>query len=80
MLVLAGRSCRPAEFLDFEDSRCRLIPATQDYFLFAKNNRSKFVWTLFQRKFLNNQTVWPVKPTIRSGTRVLREITTLVLR
>jgi hypothetical protein len=29
-------------------------------FLFAKNNRSKSVWTLFQRKLLNNQTVWPV--------------------
>src|SRR5260370_37216679 len=30
------------------------------YFRFAKNNRSKSVWTLFQRKRLNNQTVWPV--------------------
>ena len=30
------------------------------YFLFAKNNRSKSVWTLFQRKLLNNQTAWPV--------------------
>ena len=29
-------------------------------FRFAKNNRSKSVWTLFQRKRLNNQTVWPV--------------------
>src|SRR5215470_180175 len=29
-------------------------------FLFAKNNRSKPVCTLFQRKHLNNQTVWPV--------------------
>ena len=26
----------------------------------AKNNRSKSVWTLFKRKLLNNQTVWPV--------------------
>jgi hypothetical protein len=36
------------------------------YFNFhiAKNNRSKSVCTLFQRKLLNNQTVWPVKPTI----------------
>jgi hypothetical protein len=31
-----------------------------DYFRLAKNNRSKSVWTLFQRKLLNNQTVWPV--------------------
>jgi hypothetical protein len=31
-----------------------------DYFTFAKNNRSKSVCTLFQRKLLNNQTVWPV--------------------
>jgi hypothetical protein len=31
-----------------------------DYFLLAKNNRSKSVCTLFQRKRLNNQTVWPV--------------------
>jgi hypothetical protein len=30
------------------------------YFRLAKNNRSKSVWTLFQRKRLNNQTVWPV--------------------
>src|SRR5262252_3194632 len=29
-------------------------------FLRAKNNRSKSVCTLFQRKHLNNQTVWPV--------------------
>jgi len=29
-----------------------------DCFLFAKNNRSKSVWTLFQRKRLSNQTVW----------------------
>src|SRR5438309_7161760 len=29
-------------------------------FRIAKNNRSKSVWTLFQRKRLNNQTVWPV--------------------
>src|ERR1700694_3718458 len=29
-------------------------------FRVAKNNRSKSVWTLFQRKRLNNQTVWPV--------------------
>jgi len=26
----------------------------------AKTYRSKSVWTLFQRKLLNNQTVWPV--------------------
>src|ERR1700757_3532692 len=26
----------------------------------AKNYRSKSVWTLFQRKLFNNQTVWPV--------------------
>ena len=26
----------------------------------AKNNRSKSVWTLFQRKCHSNQTVWPV--------------------
>ena len=31
-----------------------------DSFRIAKNNRSKSVWTLFQRKLLNNQTVWPV--------------------
>src|ERR1700694_1252184 len=30
------------------------------YFRFAKNNRSKSVWTLFQRKRLNNQTFCPV--------------------
>ena len=29
-------------------------------FRVAKNNRSKSVCTLFQRKHLNNQTVWPV--------------------
>jgi len=29
-------------------------------FRVAKNYRSKSVWTLFQRKLLNNQTVWPV--------------------
>ena len=29
-------------------------------FLFAKNNRPKSVWTLFQRKLLHHQTVWPV--------------------
>ena len=29
-------------------------------FRIAKNNRSKSVCTLFQRKRLNNQTVWPV--------------------
>ncbi len=29
-------------------------------FRMAKNNRSKSVWTLFRRKLLNNQTVWPV--------------------
>src|SRR5215471_7705783 len=29
-------------------------------FWLAKNNRSKSVCTLFQRKHLNNQTVWPV--------------------
>ena len=31
-----------------------------DSLRFAKNYRSKSVWTLFQRKLLNNQTVWPV--------------------
>jgi hypothetical protein len=31
-----------------------------DYFRVAKNNRSKSVWTLFQRKRLSNQIVWPV--------------------
>src|ERR1700745_1933574 len=29
-------------------------------FRIAKNYRSKSVWTLFQRKLFNNQTVWPV--------------------
>ena len=29
-------------------------------FCLAKIYRSKSVWTLFQRKLLNNQTVWPV--------------------
>ena len=41
---------------------CKRLITTIDigYFRFAKNNRSKSVCTLFQRKRLNNQTVWPV--------------------
>ena len=30
------------------------------YFGIAKNDRCKSVWSLFQRKRLNNQTVWTV--------------------
>ena len=33
---------------------------TEVNFPIAKNYRSKSVWTLFQRKLFNNQTVWPV--------------------
>ena len=36
------------------------VRQNQRSFRLAKNNRSKSVWTLFQRKLLNNQTVWPV--------------------
>ncbi len=41
-----------------EQVHCVNTPS--DCFRVAKNNRSKSVWTLFQRKRLNNQTVWPV--------------------
>ena len=37
-----------------------LAGLTGSSFRIAKNNRSKSVCTLFQRKRLDNQTVWPV--------------------
>src|SRR5262249_32070215 len=48
--LLSGKKSNPAKIV----GSVRFLHRT------AKNNRSKSVWTLFQLKHLNNQTVWPV--------------------
>src|SRR4029077_5710228 len=55
-LVRRLRSPPPAR------GRCPFISTNLSSYCFrlAKNYRSKSVGTLFQRKLLNNQTVWPV--------------------
>jgi hypothetical protein len=50
----------PIQFGSMCDLNWWMVGIWEVDFRIAKNYRSKSVWTLFQRKLLNNQTVWPV--------------------
>jgi hypothetical protein len=60
--TLLGHWSRHCHGINYTHHRVneRWRPVTSLNFLFAKNNRSKSVCSLFQRKRLSNQTVWPV--------------------